>query len=266
MKALVAVSLLLVLTACSNYNQVLKSDDYETKFELANALFDKGSYARCVALYEQVYQRMPKSPQGEVAYYRLGKAYFAEEDWYMASYYLSAFSMRFPFSQKCEETMFLAALCTVRNSPDPSLDQNETELALNDLQLFVNRYPESERVDTCNVIMDKLRFKLQTKDVLNIRLYAKTENFRAATVSAEAFLENYPISAYREEVAAILLRNSYYLTINSVENKLAERVSKTKERYTAFLAEFPESNYLREFENYPARLEAIKLPEETGAK
>jgi outer membrane protein assembly factor BamD len=263
MKALVAVSLLLVLAACSSYNQTLKSDDYDQKFAMANTLYDKGQYARSVALYEQVYQRMPKANEGEVAYYRLGKAYYEEEDWYMASYYLSAFPQRFPFSPKCEECHFLSALCAVQNSPEPSLDQNETEMALNELQLFISKYPQSERIDTCNQVMDQLRFKLETKDVLNIRLYAKTENYRAATVSAESFLESYPVSTYREEVSAILLRNSYLLTLNSVETKLEERIAKTRERYNNFLAEFPESPYLREFDDYLGKLNAIPLPSAT---
>jgi len=265
MKALVAISLIIILTGCSNYNQVLKSDDYTQKFAMANALYDKGQYARSVALFEQVYQRMPKSTEGEVAYYRLGKAFYYEEDWYMASYYLSAFPLRFPFSPKCEEALFLSALCAVENSPEPSLDQSETELALNELQLFVNRYPQSALVDTCNLVMDKLRFKLETKDVLNVRLYQRTENYRAATISAASFLESYPISTYREEVAAILLRNSYLLTINSISTKLQERIDQTRERYADFLAEFPESSYLREFDSYLEKLSAIEVPSTTSS-
>ena len=76
--------------------------------------------------------------------------------------------------------------------------------ALNDLQLFINRFPNSARVDTCNLVMNQLRFKLQTKEVMNVRLYSKTENYRAATVTATSFLENFPVSEYREEVFAIL--------------------------------------------------------------
>lgn len=249
-----------VLVSCDGYNKVIKSDDYDKKFEEANRLYDKKQYNRCVTLYEQVYQRYPRTTQGELAYYRLGKAYYALEDWYMGSYYLGAFCSKFPFSAKCEETKFLAALCSVQNSPEPSLDQQETELALNELQIFINQYPKSEHVDTCNLVMDKLRFKLQTKEVLNIRLYSKTENYRAATVSAEQFLENYPLSIYREEVSVILLRNSYLLTINSIDTKLAERIEKTKERYKNFIAEFPDSRYLREFENYNQKLDAIVVP------
>jgi len=260
MKAIIAIFSVTFLVSCgATYNSIVKGDDYDEKFRLANELYDKGQFLRSVTLYEQVYQRVPKTGQGELAYYRLGKSFYAEEDWYMASYYLSNFPAKFPFSPRAEETQFLAALCSVQNSPEASLDQNETELALNELQLFVTKYPLSDRIDTCNIVMNKLRFKLETKDVLNVRLYSKTQNYRAATVSAEQFLENYPMSTYREEVSVILLRNSYELTINSIETKKEDRILRTKERYNNFLAEFPESAYLREFNNYIEKLDAILL-------
>lgn len=260
MKSILAIVTLIVLSACSNYNRIIKSDDYEAKFTEANRLYESKKYERCVALYEQVYQRSPKSPQGEVSYYRLGKACFNVQDWYLASYYLSSFETKFPYSRNIEETVFLSALCAVENSPEASLDQNETELALNELQGFISRFPASEHVDTCNAIMDRLRFKLQTKEVLNVRLYAKTENYRAATVTAKAFLESYPISTYREEVAAIMVRNNYLLTINSVESKMEDRILKTLESYSDFVAEFPNSSYLREFESYQDKLAELQIP------
>lgn len=258
MRIILGVFLIGLFSACSNYNKILKSDDYNAKFAEANKLFNEEKYERCVALYEQVYQRSPKSPNGEVSYYRLGKACYAVEDWYMASYYLSSFGSKFPYSQYVEETMFLGALCAVQNSPEPSLDQNETELALNDLQNFINTFPNSERVDTCNQIMNQLRYKLQTKEVLNVRLYAKTENYRAATVTAESFLESFPKSPYREEVFALLVRNYYLLTVNSIESKIEERKARTLESYNDFLAEFPNSSYLREFKDYPEKLSVLK--------
>jgi outer membrane protein assembly factor BamD len=260
MKSIFAILCLVIVASCSNYNQVLKSDDYEAKFNEANHLFEDKKFDRCVALYEQVYQRSPKSPQGEISYYRMGKACYNVQDWYLASYYLASFQTKFPYSNLVEETVFLAAICAVENSPEASLDQNETELALNELQGFISRYPNSEHVDTCNVIMDKLRFKLQTKEVLNVRLYARTQNYRAATVTAHAFLDNYPVSIYREEMRALLVRNYYLLTINSIESKLEERIEKTLESYEDLLAEFPNSTYLREFENIRIKLAELKTP------
>ncbi|MDR0801240.1 outer membrane protein assembly factor BamD [Fluviicola sp.] len=251
---------ILSFASCSSYNSILKSDDYEAKFAEANRLYDGEKYERCVALYEQVYQRSPKTPQGEISFYRLGKASFKIEDWYLASYYLSAFQAKFPYSSKVEETMFLAAVCSVKNSPEAALDQQDTEVALNDLQSFVTRFPNSEYLDTCNVIMDKLRYKLETKEMMNVRLYSKTENYRAAVVSSEAFLDNYPRSGYREEAWAVLLRNSFHLALNSVDSKIEDRIAKTTERFNIFLVEFPNSDYLREFEGYVEKLKKIDVP------
>ena len=37
----------------------------------------------------------------------------------------------------------------------------------------------------------------QLKDFESVRLYAKTENFRAAVVSAQSFLDNFPLSKFK---------------------------------------------------------------------
>lgn len=249
-----------LIQGCSNYNSVVRSDNFERKFELANELYDRKQYARCIALYEQVYQRMPKTGQGEIAYYRVGKSYFAENDYYMAGYYFNSFAEKFPVSAKSEETMFLSALCAVKNSPAWSLDQNETELALNDLQMFINRYPGSVLIDTCNTIMDGLRFKLEKKDYENVKLYSKMENpdrpYKSAVVSAETFLANYPKSVFREEVYYLMVKNSYFLAINSIEVKKQERIEKSIERYLTFVTEFPQTSYRKEIDSYHRELES----------
>ena len=263
------IILTLGVTSCSGYNEVLKSDDYALKLEKADEYFQEGSVPkvknrksekaiekkglirkvkyrtgplqRSVALYEQIYQRMPKGAEGELAYFRIGKAYYFSRDYYMAGYYLGQFPQRFPYSAKGEEAMFLSAMCSVNNSPDPSLDQTDTELAIRDLQSFIDQYPQSDLVDSCNTMIDKLRFKLEKKDYNAVVLYDKTENYNAAATSAETFIEDYPISRYREDVMRIAVENSYLLAKNSVEKKKAERIDKTIERYNTFVSQFPES-------------------------
>lgn len=243
-----------LLQSCSGYNKVVRSDDFTRKFEMANSLYEKKQFARSIPLYEQVYQRMPKTGEGEVSYYRIGKSYFEEENYILASYYLSTFSEKFPASEKREETAFLATICAVKNSPNYSLDQNETELALNDLQMFINQYPYSDKIDTCNIIMDNLRFKLEKKQFEAVKLYSKMENYKSASVSAETFLADFPQTKFREEAYYILVKNSYSLAINSVESKKMERYEKTMERYRNFVAEFPSTSYKREVEGYYEKL------------
>lgn len=249
--AVIAVAL---MTSCSDYNRVLKSDNYGEKFDMANHLYDSvgtaSSKVRAISLYEQIYQRSPKTGEGELAYFRIGKAYYVSGDYYMAGYYLSQFPQRFPFSAKAEESTFLSAMCSVNNSPDWSLDQLETDVAINNLQQFVDRYPNSTLIDSCNNIIDGLRFKLETKAYEAVRLYSKTERFMAAESSALTFMEDYPMSVFKEEVHYLLVLNSYHLAKNSVEKKKKARIEQTIERYSTFVAAFPDSKYVRTLASY----------------
>ena len=249
---------ILVISACSGYNKTLKSDNYEAKFEMANQLYDDGNEVRSIALYEQIYQRMPKTGEGEVAYFRIGKAYYIGGDYYMAGYYLGQFSQRFASSPKAEDALFLSAMCSVANSPESSLDQNETEVAINDLQQFIYRFPNSNLIDSCNRIIDRLRFKLELKEFNAVKMYSKTSGYRAAVSSALTFMEDYPMSGFKEEVSFILVKNSYLLSKNSVLKKKMKRIGETIERYNTFVAEFPESKYLNMLSNYYRQLEDLK--------
>ncbi len=245
-KTIIGLYLLALLASCSNYNKIVKGDDFALKFATANDLFEKKQYVRSITLFEQVYQKMPKTGEGELAYYRIGKAYFEEKDYYMAGYYFGAYTQRYPYSSKSEEALFLSALSSVYNSPSSSLDQNDTEVAINNLQQFANAYPESALLDSCNEIMDGLRFKLEVKNYDAVKLYAQTQNYRAAVTTAITFLEDYPRSKFKKEISFVLVKNSYFLAINSVESKKKERIEQTIERYRNFMGEFPDSSMKKE--------------------
>jgi len=239
-----------ILTSCSGYNRVVKSDDYGAKFEMANQLYDAGKEVKSIALYEQVYQRMPKTGEGELSYFRIGKAYYIGEDFYMAGYYLGMFSKRFASSPKAEEAMFLSALCGVQESVQPSLDQNATELAISDLQQFIDRFPNSNLIDSSNHIIDRLRFKLEVKDFDAVKLYDKTMYYRAAVSSSLTFEEEHPMSVFHEENIYILAKNSYFLAKHSVNSKKMQRIEDAIERYRTFVFEFPDSKHINELTRY----------------
>jgi outer membrane protein assembly factor BamD len=244
--------------SCSGYNRVVKGDDYQEKFELANKLYDAKDFDRCIVLYEQIYQHSPKTGEGELAYFRLAKSYYEIEDFYMSSYYFGQYIQRFPYSNKNEEAYFLMALSSVKNSPEYSLDQTETEGAINSVQEFIDRYPNSSLVDSCNRVIDRLRFKLELKEYEHVKLYDKTENYRAAVTAGEIFVENYSKSKYCEEVYYLIVKNSYLLSINSIESKKVERIEKTWERITNFAILYPNSAYSREVKSIESKLNQSK--------
>lgn len=240
---------LLILSSCSTYNKVLKGDNYDKKFALANDLYDREKWTQSIALFEQVYQRVPKTSEGEISYYRIGMAYYMVEDYYMGGYFLNSFFDKYPRSTKIEEAFFIKTLCSVKNSPISSLDQQETEIALNDVQQFIYLFPNSNRIDTCNKIMDNLRFKLEKKEYDNVKLYDKTLNYRSVITTAETFINTFPNSIYKEEVHFLKIKNLVFVAKNSVDDKKLERIEKAIETYRNFANQYPESKYKKEVDN-----------------
>ncbi len=246
-----------ILSACSEYARVVKSDDYERKYILANEFFADRSFVKAINLYEQVYQRNPKNSQGEKAYFNLAESNFNLGDYLMASYYYASFSEKFPESIKCEEAAFKNLICLIKDTPKYSLDQSETNIALNEIQLFIYKFPRSIKMDSCNAMMDQLRGRLELKDFESVKLYDKTENYISAVTTAETFIKDYPTSKFKEKTYEILIRNSYLLAVNSVEEKKIDRIAKTIERYNNFVIEFPSSELNFQLSEKIAKLKKI---------
>lgn len=244
-----AVALSAVLISCSDYGRIVKGDNYEEKLLKAETLYEKESYSRALTLYEQVYQRYPRTEDGQLSYFKMGMTYYKMRDYIMAGYYLNNFVSRFPYSPRAEESLFLSAMCSVRMSPESSLDQEDTELAINDLQLFIDRYPQSNLVDSCNTIMDQLRLKLEKKDYESVVLYHKMENYKAAKTSAALFMENYPQSIYVEELAYIRIYNAYTLATKSIFDKKKDRFEEVIKFCNLFTAKYDNSDYAKKVKN-----------------
>jgi hypothetical protein len=53
----------------------------------------------------------------------------------------------------------------------------------------------------------------------------------------------------------MVVKNSYFMTINSIESKKRERSAQTKERFRNFALRYAASSYLKELEAYIQELD-----------
>ncbi len=243
----------LILVSCSEYSKVMKNGSNEEKKNLAIKMHSEEEYLKSVTLLEDIIPYYKLTPDGEKLYFLYCMGNYNLGDYYLAGYYFKRFIRQYPTSKNVEEATFLSALCAVKNSPDYKLDQTETLNALDELQIFIDVYPESNRIDTCNIIMDNLRSKLEKKQYENSKMYFKTENYKAAVVAFKGTLEKYPESVYKEEMMFLTVKSSYLLAINSISSKKLERLEATLKSYRTFVAEFPESEWLSEAEGIKAK-------------
>jgi outer membrane protein assembly factor BamD len=245
MKRIALICLMaLASVACSDYNKIVKGDDIQEKFDEAQRLYKAKKFDRCIVLFEQVYQNAPRTEQGELSFFLMAKSYMEDRNYYMAGYFFGAFVQRFPYSSRNEEAFFLTAMSNVRNSPKWSLDQSETYAAIDAVQAFMDKYPNSPLLDSCNALIDQLSYKIEFKEYNKVLAYDKTQNFKAATTSADLFLATYPLSIHAEEVRYIGVCNLYLLAINSIDSKKKERIEETIQRYRNFVADFKDSPYV----------------------
>lgn len=249
-RLLIYLIFLLVFAGCSDYSKVLKSSDYELKYTRAKEYFEKGDCYKALPLFEELLSVYRLDKRSEEVYYYYAQTNYCLKEYFMANYYLKSFAKNYPESPNAQEALFLAALCSVKNSPEYSLDQSETYKALEEMQLFMDRYPNSSKIDTCNLIIKELREKLEKKAYERCKLYYKMKNYNSAVVSFQAMLKEFPDTKYKEEAMFIILRSSYLYSMNSVPSKREERLNETLKFYNKFVDAFPESKDAREAETY----------------
>jgi len=257
MKKIVSIITLLTLfTSCNEYNKLVKSDDYELKKTRGIEYYNSADYIKSVTLLESVIPFYKLSMEGEKVYYFFCMSNYKLQDYYLASYYFRRFISQYPSSKYTEECQFLSAMCSVHNSPEYALDQTETFNALDQLQVFVDMYPDSEKMDTCNTIMDNLHAKLEIKDFESAKLYHLTENYKAAVVAFDNMMVKYPTSKFKHEILNFSVLSSYELAINSIHSKKLERLNNTLKSYRKFVAEFPNSDEISNLDGLKIKTEA----------
>ena len=249
-KTLLILTATLVLFSCSQYEKVLKGDDYDKKYEMAVDLYNKQKFVKAVPLFEEAISIFSKlSVKGEMGYYYLCYCHYNMQNYGLASYYFKNFAATYPMSVHAEECLFMSAYCKVDASPKSSLDQSFTLEAINELQAFMNRFPKTEKKDTCNQIIDELRDKLEKKAFESANLYYHMEEYEAATVAYNNMLSDYPDTELREEVLYKIVLSNFNLALNSVQEKKLTRFEETMKSYTKFVDNFPNSSFLKELQS-----------------
>jgi outer membrane protein assembly factor BamD len=239
---LIAISTLL-FSCKGSYQRLLKSADYELKYKKAIEYYEKKDYTRALPLLEELVTVMRGTARAEKIHYYFAQTNYAIEDYLLASYHFKDFARTYPQSQWVEEATFLSAYCFYLTSPPYSLDQSNTISAVQEMQVFINLYPQSSHLPECNQIIDKLRLKLENKAFDISKLYYNTANYQAAIVAFNNFQKDFPDSKYHEEAGYLQVKSAHLLAINSIETKMPERLKNTQDLCQKYLDTFPKGKY-----------------------
>lgn len=234
------------LFSCSKHQRLIKSTDNELKYQKAIEYYEKGDYYKAIQIIEQIIPVYRGTTKAEKLYFYYAYAYFHEHDYVMASYYFQRFTSSFPFSESTEEATYMSAYCKYLESPRYSLDQTTTKEAIDEFQSFINKYPYGEKATEATEKIDELRQRLMDKAYSVANLYYHMEDYRAAIVSYENVLKEFPDTQYQEEILYRIIKSYYNYATNSVNTKKRERFESALKAYYDFLSLYPESEKMDE--------------------
>ncbi len=241
----------LALSSCSEYQKALKSEDVATKFKLGTELYDAGKYSKANRLFEQIVPKYRGKPQAEKLMFMHADAFYQTKDYYISGYQFGNFERSYPQSEKVEEASFLSAKSYYQLSPVYSKEQKETVEALEKLQLFVNKFPNSQYLPEANKLIKELDYKLEKKAFeiakqYNKIAYFESSDYEAAIKAFDNFLIEYPGTSFREAAMFYRLDSAYRLGINSVNYKKRLRLEIAKGFYDTFKKFYPNSEFIAE--------------------
>ena len=249
MKNFLYIVLLAVLFSCNGYQKIVKSNDIELKYIMAKKYYEENEYFKALPLLDELHTLFKGTKKAEEVDYLLAYTHYGLGANMLASYKFKLFTLTYPFSKHNEELAYMAAYCYYLESPKYSLDKTNTLKAIQELQTFIDKYPESEKVEKCNSLIDDLTMKVHKKVYGIAKLYYDIEDYNAAITALNNVITDYPTIDNQSEIQFLILDANYKLAINSVTSKKIERLNNTIASYRYFAKNFPEDNRLKEANN-----------------
>ncbi len=220
--------LILKLSSCTNeFEKIRTSNDPKLILNKANAYFKEEEYVSAQALYELAVQFYRGKSEAEDIFMNLSYTFYHTGEYITAAHYFNNFVSTFYNSKKKEEADFMAAYSNYKLSPNFKLDQSYSLKSIDAFQEFVAKYPDSKRISECNNLIDEMRSKMEKKAFNQGSLYFKIGQFQSAVRAFEIMLKDFPGSAYEPEAKYLLIKSSYELADNSIEDKKDERFGET---------------------------------------
>ena len=264
----------MLLESCSEYSNVLKSNDYEYRYEVAKALYADGHYRQAAELFSLLLAPLKGTSYGEESLYMLGESNLKAKDYESAVMFFKKYYQLYPKGSYMELSRYNTGYALYKQTPDIRLDQSSTMEAIKEFQNFLDYCPETTLKEQAHQIIYDMQDKLVQKEYQSAKLYYDLgtytlnciyggNNYEACVVTAQNALKDYPYASanLREELSILTLRAKYHLARQSVEERRLERFRDAIDEYYAFQNDYPESKYLKEatsIRNYSERVVANK--------
>lgn len=246
----------------SRFEKIRLSNDVAKKYQEAMRLYNKKDYSKALILFEDLSQKYRGRTEAEELNYHYALTLFNLKDYTTARFQFKYFADTYPTSKYAEECRYLGAYCFYLDSPDFTLDQENTYKAIDAMQLFINLYPRSERVEQASKYIADLRGKLEDKAYANAKMYYELggydlSNYKSAVIALKNAQIDFPDIKYAEEMNLLIVKSQFEYAKASYEFRQEERFTEAITYADEFLENHPESKLAGE-------VQALKKDSEKG--
>lgn len=253
-RTIILCSVAAMMTGCAGeFNRVIKSSDYDYRYEYAKQCFAEGKFGRAEILLQDLITLKKGTDEAEEALYMLAMSQYMNHDFESAAATFRKYFSSYPKGFYAEQAMFYVGQSLYESAPEPRLDQTPTIGAINAYQQFLDFHPNSQLRERAQDRLFELQDKLVMKELLSAQLYYNLggyfgninsnseSNYSSSIIVAQNALKTYPYSNHREEFSLLIMKSKFELAENSSADRKLERYQDAEDECYGFLNEYPES-------------------------
>ncbi len=184
--------LLLLLVACSDSSQTLRTTTTEDRFRRGMEALEDKDYREAQEAFNTIILQDPASDYADDAQYYLAESYFRDKDYKLAAFNYNRLRTSFPNSPFYKQAFFRSGEAYYYSSLSSDRDQRETKFAMDVFRAFGTYYADDSLSMVARDRIAELQNKLAEKDYKTAELYWQMQEYKAALVYYEKVMETYP--------------------------------------------------------------------------
>lgn len=188
----------LVVLSCAGRGKD-DQDEPTQYFEKGLALFEREKWSRAAEKFNWVVLNNPAGNLAVEAQYYYAECIYQQEQYVEAQLEFERLLRRWAGTERRAQVRYRIAQCLVAQSPAYQRDQSATLDAIDELQSFIDDFPDNEHTSPAEELIMKLRLKLAHKHYESGRLYLKWRRLASARLYFGKVLAQYYDTPYADQ-------------------------------------------------------------------
>ena len=212
-----------VLQSCGGSSEATADMSTEERYKIGLAALEDENYLKAQQQFEIILLQDPASEWADDAQFYLGEAHYRDSDYKLAAFHFNRVVRDFPSSIHYKRALFQTGDCYFQVSPNYERDQQETENAIKQFQLFTKIFANDSLTSVAQERIVSLRTKLARRAFTVATHYLNNDEFQAAEIYFQRVIDLYPETEYYEQALAGLEETTKRLQKQTEERALSRK-------------------------------------------